>query len=254
MKMRAGSEVGGGTFCRKTNDALYLTRLVHCPRNKLPYCKFKQYHFVMPQRNHLTARQNEVLAFVKERQRQSGFAPTLQEIAAHFGFKSTNSVREHLRLIEKKGFLHKEPGRSRALTVVDTNENDVNSVRVPVLGRIAAGQPIVATQEVDTMLDLPAKLFHGVDLFALRVKGDSMSGAGILSGDFAVFDAIPEIKDGAIAAVVIEDETTLKRVYRRSAGLVLQAQNPAFADIEIPIADSQRARVIGLLIGIVRAI
>lgn len=208
----------------------------------------------MPQRNHLTARQEEVLAFVKKRQHQSGFAPTIQEIGAHFGFKSTNSVREHLRLIQKKGFLHKEPGRSRALTVVDTNAGDVNLIRVPILGRIAAGQPIVATQDAETTLDLPAMLFHGADMFALRVKGDSMSGAGILSGDLAVLDATPEVRDGAIAAVVIEDEATLKRVYRRPEGLVLKAENPAFADIEISAADSRCARVIGMLIGIFRTI
>ncbi len=208
----------------------------------------------MPQENRLTARQREVLAYVKRRLRESGFAPTIQEIGAHFGFKSTNSVREHLRLIEKKGFLRKEPGRFRALTLVGPDSDHVSSVRVPVLGRIAAGLPIVATQDVETMLDLPLGLFHGAGLFALRVKGDSMSGAGILSGDFAVLATKPEVRDGAIAAVVIEDEATLKRVYKKSGSLVLRAENQAFADIEIPAIDSERARVVGQLVGVIRAI
>lgn len=163
-------------------------------------------------------------------------------------------MREHLRLIEKKGFLRKEPGRFRALTLVGPNSDDVSSVRVPVLGRIAAGLPIVATQDAETILDLPVSLFHGVGLFALRVKGDSMSGAGILSGDFAVLATKPEVKDGAIAAVVIEDEATLKRVYRKAGSLVLRAENPAFADIEIPAVHSERARVVGQLVGIIRAV
>src|SRR5579862_3674332 len=152
----------------------------------------------MPNRGCLTPRQNEVLAFVEESQRLSGFAPTLQEMATHFGFKSPNSVRQHLQLIERKGLLHREPGRSRALVVVDKQVAASSLIRVPVLGKIAAGEPILTAEDPETTLDLPASLFRGSDLFALRVKGDSMVGAGILSGDLAVLDAARETRDGAI--------------------------------------------------------
>lgn len=139
----------------------------------------------------LTPRQKQVLAFVKNRQRETGFAPTIQETATHFGFKSPNSVRQHLRLIERKGFVHRVPRRSRALVVVKVNaREEADSVRVPLLGRIPAGIPAIAYEEAEEVLTLPAHLFRGGQFFALRVRGDSMKGAGILNGDIAVLDAI----------------------------------------------------------------
>jgi repressor LexA len=203
----------------------------------------------------LTARQKEVLAFVEDRQRRTGFAPTLQETAKHFGFRSPNSVRQHFRLIEKKGFVHRVPGRSRALVVVRFDGGgESDSVRVPLLGRIPAGHPLVAHEDTETLLTLPAHLFRGSQLFALRVHGNSMKGAGILNGDVAVLDAAPEVRDGAIAAVLIEDEATLKRVYRRPEGLLLKAENPTFRDIEVAASEAQRARVVGVLVGVVRKV
>src|SRR3989442_5835866 len=125
----------------------------------------------MAQTESLTARQKQVLAFVEDRQRQTGFAPTLQETAKHFGFRSPNSVREHLRLIEKKGFVHRTPGRSRALVVVRPDGQDPDLVRVPLLGRIPAGDPVVAIEDTEALLTFAALLFRGGRLFALRVRG-----------------------------------------------------------------------------------
>lgn len=209
----------------------------------------------MSQSAKLTARQEEVLAFFEDRQRQTGFAPTLQETAEHFGFKSPNSVRQHLRLIEKKGLVHRVPGRSRALVLVRAErEAPSELVRVPLLGRIPAGRPFTAQEEPEMLLTLPAHLFRGTQLFALRVHGASMKGAGILSGDIAVLDGATEVKDGAIAAVLIEDEATLKRVYRKPKGLLLKAENPAFRNIHVAVTEAQRARVIGVLVGVVRKV
>jgi repressor LexA len=209
----------------------------------------------MSQTERLTARQKQVLTFVEDRQQQTGFAPTLQETATHFGFKSPNSVRQHLRLMEKKGFVHRVPGRSRALIVVRSDgRGDPDLVRVPLLGRIPAGNPVVAHEEAETLLTLPAHLFRGSQLFALRVHGGSMNGAGILNGDIAVFDAKPEVKDGGIAAILIEDQATLKRVYRRPEGLLLKAENPAFRDIEVAASDVERVRIAGVLVGVVRKV
>jgi repressor LexA len=203
----------------------------------------------------LTARQRQVLAFVEDQQRQTGVTPTLQETAKHFGFKSPNSVREHLRLIEKKGFVHRVPGRSRGLVVARPDRGDqLDSVRVPLLGRIPAGYPNVAHEDTEALLTLPAHLFRGSQLFALRVHGTSMRGAGILDGDIAVLDAMAELHNGAIAAVLIEDEATLKRVYRRPNGLLLKAENSTFRDITVFASDADRARVLGVLVGVVRKI
>ncbi|QOY91822.1 transcriptional repressor LexA [Paludibaculum fermentans] len=203
----------------------------------------------------LTARQMQVLAFVKDRQRDTGMVPTIQETATHFGFKSLNSAREHFRLIEKKGFIHRVPGRSRGLVVVrPEGAGDQDSARVPLLGRIPAGHPVLAHEDTEALLTLPAGMFHGGGLFALRVRGTSMEGVGILDGDIAVLDSMKEVKDGAIAAILIEDEATLKHVYRRPEGLLLKAENPMFRDIEVPPAAAERARVLGALVGVVRKV
>ena len=124
-----------------------------------------------------------MLAFIQNRQRETGFVPSLQETADHFGFKSPNSVRQHLRLIEKKGLVHRLPGRSRAL-VLARQENLDDCVHVPFLGCIPAGLPAVAQEDMEALLTLPAHLFRGDGLFALRVRGTSMNGAGILDGDY----------------------------------------------------------------------
>jgi repressor LexA len=203
----------------------------------------------------LTSRQGQVLRFIERRQRESGFIPSIQEIANHFGFKSPNSVRQHLRLIEKKGQIHRLPGRSRALVLTRPGDSsDSDSVRVPLLGRIPAGLPAVAHEETEALLPLPANLFRGNRLFALRVRGTSMSGVGILDGDIAVLDAMPEVKNGAIAAVLIDDEATLKRVFRRPQGLSLKAENPAFSEIKVPASEAQRVSILGLLVGVLRKV
>jgi repressor LexA len=164
-------------------------------------------------------------------------------------------VRQHFQLIENKGFLRRVPGRSRGLVVVRLKPGDgAASVYVPLLGRVPAGPPLLAQEDTEAVLTLPAQMFHGSQLFALRVHGDSMKGAGILNGDIAVLDAIPEAKDGQIAAVLIEDEATLKRVYRRPQGLLLKAENPTVRDIEIPAGEAEQVHVSGVLIGIVRKV
>jgi repressor LexA len=209
----------------------------------------------MPGAAALTTRQEQVLAFYRNRQRETGIVPTLQEVADHFGFKSPNSVRQHVRLIEKKGFVHRSPGRSRALVLVrQENPDDSGSVRVPLLGRIPAGAPAIAQEDMEALLTLPAHLFHGGRLFALRVRGTSMNGAGILDGDIAVLDAEQDATNGAIAAVRIEDDATLKRVYRRRNELSLRADNPAFPEIKVRAKDAQHVQILGLLIGIVRKV
>lgn len=201
----------------------------------------------------LTDRQNEVLAFIEERQRTTGFPPTLKETAEHFGFKSANSVRQHLRLIENKGLVKRLPRRSRALVVPKHPRRDrPGFVRIPVLGTIAAGSPILATENTESVIEFPANLFRGSELFAVRVKGRSMEGAGILDGDLAVLDAAAEVRSGSIGAVLLGDEATLKRIHLKGSTLRLKAANSDFADIEVPLSTSGRASLLGRLVGVVR--
>jgi len=209
----------------------------------------------MPGLAALTYRQQQVLGFVQSRHRENGLVPTLQEIADHLGLKSPNSVRQHLRLIEKKGFVQRIPGRSRGLMLPrPEDQNQSGSVSVPLLGRIQAGMPVLAQEEAEEHLTLPAQLFRGRGLFALRVRGTSMNAAGILDGDMAVLDEKREVKNGSIAAVLIEDDATLKRVYRTRRGLSLKADNPTFPEINLQASDARRVRILGLLVGIVRRV
>jgi repressor LexA len=210
----------------------------------------------MQTRGLLTTRQEQVLAYVENRQRETGFAPTLQEAAEHFGLKSPNSIRQHLRLMEKKGFLHRVPGRSRALVVHRASGQDQSDdvVHVPLLGPISAGPPNLAYEDPGPTVALSSRLFHGNQLFALRVRGQSMIGAGILDGDIAILDATNQVEDGTVAAVLIEDEATLKRIFRNAGGLLLRAENPDYRDIEIHRSKSDAVKVIGALIGIVRKV
>jgi len=203
----------------------------------------------------LTARQKQVFAFYKDQHRQTGIFPTLREVANHFGIKSLNAVRQHLRLIEKKGVMHRIPGRARAMEFVEHEvASDPESVRVPLLGRIPAGRPVIAFEDAEELLSVPARLFGGNQLFALRVRGTSMQGAAILNGDIVVLDGAREVKEGEIAAVLIEDEATLKRVYHTPEALVLKAENQAFLDIRIAASESQQPRVLGVLVGILRKV
>jgi repressor LexA len=127
-------------------------------------------------------------------------------------------------------------------------------VRVLLLGTIPAGNLATAYEDAEELLNLPANLFRGHQLFALRVRGTSMEGAGILHGDVAVLDERPDVREGAIAAILIEDEATLKRVYHTHGALVLKAENPAFRDIKIAENEAQPPRILGVLVGILRKV
>jgi repressor LexA len=206
-----------------------------------------------PAVNQLTKRQSEIYSFVQECQRKDGINPTLKEICKRFGFKSINAAREHLRLIERKGLLLRSPGQPRAIKLaIRLPEVAEDTLAVPLLGRIAAGQPSLALEEIEDTLPLPRQLFRGKRLFALRVRGNSMIGAGIFDGDVAVLDAEREARDGEIAAVVVDGEATLKRVYKTSKGLRLRAENPAVPDRFIRASEYNSIRLAGVLVGTMR--
>lgn len=203
----------------------------------------------------LTDKQAAILDYIQEHQGERQKSPTLDEIREYFGFKSLSSVQNHLRLIERKGYLSREAGKARSLRVLrpDAGLQQEASVPVPLLGRIAAGKPIFALEHVHEMLALPRQLFRGRKLFAVQVEGDSMVGAGILNGDIAVIRAQPDCEDGEIAAIILDEEATLKRVFKTPEGIRLQAENPAFPDRLIGADESGRSvRLAGVLAGVIR--
>jgi repressor LexA len=202
----------------------------------------------------LTQRQEEIYQFLLDQRERCGVCPTQNEIRQHFGFRSPNSVQEHLRLLEQKGFIKRSPRKARSiqLTALGQGTDLHDFIRVPLVGWIPAGNPAFALECQEDVLPLPRRLFRGQNLFALRVKGESMIGAGIFDGDLAVLSAGKEWNDGAIAAVVLDEEATLKRIFRTPQGVRLHAENPAYADRHISGNSSLTCRVAGVLMGTIR--
>jgi repressor LexA len=183
-----------------------------------------------------------------------GAPPTLEEICDRFGFKSPNAAREHLRLIEQKGYLKRAQRRARGIRIGRQDSPLGDLVRVPLLGRIVAGNPTDALENIEARIPLPRALLRGARLFALRVGGSSMEGAGIFDGDIAILNTQTEVANGAIAAVLVGEETTLKRVFRSSDGIRLRAENPEFPDLVFDQSNAGALRVAGVLVGILRLV
>jgi repressor LexA len=202
----------------------------------------------------LTKRQQQVLDFVEECIADAGASPTLDEICRHFHFKSPNAAREHVRLIARKGYLQRQPHRARGIRLGREDSTLDELVRVPLLGRIAAGNPTDAVENVEVRIPLPRSLWRGGNLFALRVGGSSMEGAGIYDGDIAVLNAQAEAAKGEIAAVVMGEDTTLKRVFRTAHGIRLHAENPDFPDLNFDGSAAASLRIAGVLVGILRVV
>lgn len=202
----------------------------------------------------LTDKQSKICEFIVAWQTKKGYPPTQEEIRDHFGFGSLNAVRSHLVLIEKKGYIRLNYGKARGIqlaqlpTLVVRQQTD----SIPLLGSIAAGLPIWAEENFESRLPIPPALFGEGELFALYVSGDSMTGAGIKNGDVAVIQRQDRVDNGEIAAVLIEQEATLKRVYLSSESLVLKSDNPAFKDLKYTKGKSELIRILGRYKGIVR--
>lgn len=201
----------------------------------------------------LTKDQEKVLAFISRHIASDGAPPTLREIAHQFDYQSTNSVRQHLRLMEQKGAIRRKPGKARAIEILTSSNPASNhqTAEIPLVGTIAAGSPITAVENIEGTISVDRSIFKGSDLFSLRVKGDSMTGIGIFDGDIALIQRQNTVNNGEIAAVIIEDEATLKRFYREEKRIVLKAENPAYGDI---IIESGRdVQIAGKLTGVLRS-
>lgn len=199
----------------------------------------------------LTAKQQAVLEFVEDFFQQQGYPPTVREVAAHFGIQP-RAAADHLAALKRKGYLHREPGRSRGLTLVGRSAEAV--VEVPILGQIAAGQPLLATQQIEDTLPLPKSWVRGDEVFLLRVQGDSMAPL-ILPGDLVMVRVQPRVERGDIAAVLIYDEATVKRVYEEAGGLVLKGDNPTFTPLRFsPAEAAELVQILGKVVGVYRAL
>ncbi len=198
----------------------YYTRHVHV---------FDTQGDVMAYQRELTKRQQQILDFIRSEIHRVGYPPSVREIGEAIGLSSSSTVHSHLAALEAKGFIRRDPSKPRALEVLDFRDNDsavdYGSVfSVPVVGQVAAGQPILAAENIEQTIPLPAE-FAGEQTFILRVRGESMIDAGIFEGDFVVVKQQNHANNGDIVVAMLDEEATVKTFYREADRIRLQPQN-----------------------------
>jgi len=196
----------------------------------------------------LSPRQRRCLEAVLAHRRRTGLPPTYRELGRALGIASTNGVRRHLEALERKGYLRMR----RAARGLELSEAVRGAAGIPILGRIAAGRPIEALENFEGAVDVGALYGAYPDVFAVRVVGESMVGAGIRDGDLAIIRAAPRVENGAVAAVAIDGEATVKRFYAERGAVTLVAANPRVAPRIIREEEGREVRVLGRVVGLVR--
>ena len=193
----------------------------------------------------LTARQQQVLDVIRTSIDDTGMPPTRADIARTLGFKSANAAEEHLKALAKKGVIELVASTSRGIRLTEQNG-------LPIVGRVAAGAPILAQEHVENYCDLSPSFFSPPAHYLLEVKGDSMINAGIFDGDLLAVHSTANVREGQIAVVRIEDDVTVKRWHRKSTSQVsLIAENPDYAPIEVDLSE-QEVSIEGISVGVSR--
>ena len=184
--------------------------------------------------NSLSEREKSVYKFIKSNIQNQGYAPSVRDICAALGIKSTSTVHQYIKRLEDKGLIHKEDGKSRALRLDDseTSSAEPKTLRVPLIGQVRAGLPVLAVENYEGYVDYPASMSGANDvLFALRVVGDSMIEAGILDGDIVIVESRRYAENGEIVLALIDDSATVKRFFKEDGYIRLQPANSSMAPI-----------------------
>jgi repressor LexA len=209
----------------------------------------------------LTKRQSQTLDFIRRSINERGYPPTLREIGEHMGIRSTNGVNDHLRALERKGYLRREDMKSRALKLVEAAETstpvpiDDDMIEVQVLGRVAAGLPVLAEENIIDTVRIDRLLVRGGrEIFGLRVTGDSMIEAGILSGDYVFVRKQSLAERGDIVVALIGDEATIKYYYPEREYVRFQPANAQMAPILVRATDFRSTMLLGKVVGVYRRI
>ena len=196
----------------------------------------------------LTPRQSEILHMIQEFIADSGMPPTRAEIARELGFKSANAAEEHLRALQKKGVLELLPGASRGIQLKDSLRDQIG---LPLVGRVAAGSPILAEEHIETHYRLDPALFTPKPHYLLRVQGMSMKDAGILDGDLVAVHRTPEVRSRQIVVARVEDEVTVKRYRQDGSTVWLLPENEEFEPIQVDLK-TQTMVIEGVVVGVIR--
>jgi len=197
----------------------------------------------------LTKRQNEIFEFINGHLDRTGYPPTVREIGKALGLHSPSTVHAHLAKLEKSGVLRRDPSKPRAIEVLVDRAKRVVRPGVPLVGQVAAGTPILAEENIEDILEVPALLGAESGDYALNVRGDSMKDAGILPGDVVIVRPATEAANGEIVVALLEDEATVKRYFREADAIRLQPENSAYEPII-----TRDVEVIGRVIGVFRKV
>ena len=201
----------------------------------------------------LTDRQQAILDFITEYVNENGFPPSVREIGRQFGIYPA-TVQDHISALERKGYLHKKRFQSRTLSVPASSRPAASSSAergIPIVGRVAAGLPLLAQENIEDMIQLP-KDWAPAGAFLLKVQGNSMEGAHILDGDYVLVHPQQNAGNGEIVVALIGDEATVKRFYRTAQGITLKAENPKYQPIEIERSEAAAFKVLGRVMGVLR--
>ncbi|HEX6946352.1 MAG TPA: transcriptional repressor LexA [Acidimicrobiia bacterium] len=202
----------------------------------------------------LTERQRQVLDYIREKVAERGYPPSVREIGEAVGLSSPSSVHSHLNTLVEAGYIKRDPSKPRAIMIVGAVEparpaRTSRTRDIPVLGRIAAGTPILAAEHVEDVLTLPVELVGEGPVFLLEVKGDSMVDAGIHDGDLVAVNKQADARDGEIVAALVDgEEATVKRLRRRDGKVILESENPAYE----PMVFTEGVELIGKVVSVLR--
>lgn len=198
----------------------------------------------------LNEKQKEVYDFLLEFTKTNGYPPSVREICKAVSLKSTSTVHGHLKRLEKKGLIYRDPTKPRAIVIneISLNNNAINTLKIPIVGNITAGMPILATENIDGSFEISLNsIKHDNNLFALKVQGHSMINAGINDGDLAIIEQCNFVDNGKIVVALINDEATLKTFYKEKNHIRLQPENNSMEPIIV-----KDCSILGVLVGIFR--
>ncbi|WP_434512476.1 transcriptional repressor LexA [Desulfitobacterium sp. AusDCA] len=197
----------------------------------------------------LSQRQNEILSFIKQEIRRKGYPPSVREIGDAVGLMSSSTVHGHLQTLEDKGYIRRDATKPRAIEVLESSSDlpEKKVVQVPIVGRVTAGLPILAEENIEDTFPLPAEMVNSDNVFFLKVRGESMINAGILNGDFILVRQQNTAINGDIVVALIGEEATVKRFFKEKTLIRLQPENPMMEPIY-----SQDVMVLGKVTGVFR--
>ena len=197
----------------------------------------------------ISAKQQEILEYIKDEILHKGYPPAVREICQAVNLKSTSSVHSHLETLEKNGYIRRDPTKPRAIEIMDDtfNLNRPEMVNVPILGNVAAGEPLFAEENIEDYFPIPAEMVPNSEVFMLHVRGESMINVGILDGDNVLVQQQSTAKDGEMVVALVEDSATVKTFYKEDGYIRLQPENDTMEPIIVP--DCQ---ILGKVFGIFR--